>query len=117
MLVKRRDSRVFGLVAMCGEECDRSGAGSLVTWTAAVADTPSIVVTIEELQATGVYKTILTAAALTGTGAVTLVPSDRFYLSVGVNISVAPAVSTQADLGIEGVLNGATDSRMVVPWP
>ena len=52
-----------------------------------------------------------------GAGGLTLVPSDRFYLSVGVNISVAPTVTTQASLGIEGVLNGATDSRMVVPWP
>jgi hypothetical protein len=46
-----------------------------------------------------------------------LVPSDRLYLSVGVNISIAPNGGNRVNVGVEGVLNGATDSRMVVPWP
>jgi hypothetical protein len=48
---------------------------------------------------------------------VTMVPSDRLYLSVGVNISIAPNGGNRVNVGVEGVLNGATDSRMVVPWP
>jgi hypothetical protein len=64
--------------------------------------------------------TVSTAYTLTCSvdpGGVTLVPSDRFFLSVGVSITSAPAFSTTANLGVEGVLNGLTDSQLVVPWP
>jgi cellulose 1,4-beta-cellobiosidase len=52
-----------------------------------------------------------------GAGGFTLVPADRLYLAVGVNVSAAPNGGNRVNVGVEGVLNGATDSRMVVPWP
>ena len=64
--------------------------------------------------------TVSTAYTLTCSvdlGGLTLVPSDRFFLSVGVSITSSPAVSTTANLGVEGVPNGLTDSQLVVPWP
>jgi fibronectin type 3 domain-containing protein len=50
-------------------------------------------------------------------GGFSLVPADRFFLAVGVNITTPTANQIRAIIGVEGILNGATDSRMVVPWP
>jgi hypothetical protein len=64
--------------------------------------------------------TTMTAYTFTcsvGAGGFTLVPTDRLYVSVGVSVSVAPNGGNRVNVGVEGVLNGATDSRMVVPWP
>jgi hypothetical protein len=61
--------------------------------------------------------TSYTFTCAVGAGGVTFAPTDRLYVSVGVNISVAPNGGNRVNVGVEGVLNGARDSRMTVPWP
>jgi sugar lactone lactonase YvrE len=52
------------------------------------------------------------------TANITMSASDRFYLWVGVNITAKPGNnSVQAELNIEGALNGTTDSHITVPLP
>jgi hypothetical protein len=50
-------------------------------------------------------------------GGVSFVSADRLYVTVGVNVTTAPNGGNRVNVGVEGVLNGATDSRMTVPWP
>jgi YD repeat-containing protein len=55
--------------------------------------------------------TVTTAANISMTAA------DRFYVWVGVNLTVAPTSNTNAEADIEGTLNGNYDSQVVVPLP
>ncbi len=48
---------------------------------------------------------------------ISLSASDRFYVWVGVNMTVAPTTNTTAELDIEGTLNGNYDSLVVIPVP
>ena len=48
---------------------------------------------------------------------IVMTASDRFYLWVGVNLTVAPTTNTNAELDVEGTLNGNFDSTVVVPLP
>ena len=48
---------------------------------------------------------------------VVMTASDRFYLWVGVNLTVAPTTNTNAELDVEGVVNGNYDSLITVPLP
>jgi hypothetical protein len=49
---------------------------------------------------------------------VTMAASDRFYLWVGVNLTIGPGnKASKAQLLIEGTLNGNYDSRIVAPLP
>ena len=43
--------------------------------------------------------------------------ADRFYVWVGVNLTVAPTTNTNAELDVEGVVNGNFDSLVTVPLP
>jgi YD repeat-containing protein len=43
--------------------------------------------------------------------------SNRFYVWVGVNLTTAPTTNTNAELDVEGTLNGNFDSTVVVPLP
>ncbi|MEO5657741.1 MAG: hypothetical protein ABIO65_12640, partial [Nitrospiria bacterium] len=98
----------------------QTGSGTMVPYVALYKNSAIAGNLICNASGATTLTTTMTAYTLNcsvGAGGLTLVPSDRFFLSVGVDISVAPTVPTQAGLGIEGVLNGATDSRMVVPWP
>ena len=61
--------------------------------------------------------TSYTFTCAVGAGGVAFTTADRLYVQVGVNVSVAPNGSNRVNVGVEGVLNGATDSRMTVPWP
>jgi YD repeat-containing protein len=54
----------------------------------------------------------------TTTGAnVVMTAADRFYLWVGVNVTAAPTTNTNAELDIEGIVNGNYDSLVVAPLP
>ena len=48
---------------------------------------------------------------------ISMTATDRFYLWVGVNVTVAPTTNTNAELDIEGVVNGNYDSKIIVPLP
>jgi len=48
---------------------------------------------------------------------VVMTASDRFYVWVGVNLTVAPTTNTNAELDVEGVVNGNYDSLVTVPLP
>jgi hypothetical protein len=63
--------------------------------------------------------TTLTKYTLTGTTSsnVTLTSSDRFYLWVGVNLTASSNQNNQAELDVEGTLNGNFDSLITVPLP
>ncbi|HET8759669.1 MAG TPA: fibronectin type III domain-containing protein, partial [Nitrospiria bacterium] len=50
-------------------------------------------------------------------GGVSFVPTDRLYMAVGVNATSVPTATNRVNVGVEGTLNGARDSRVVVPWP
>lgn len=43
--------------------------------------------------------------------------SDRFYVWVGVNVTAAPTTNTNAELDVEGVVDGNYDSLVIVPLP
>lgn len=43
--------------------------------------------------------------------------SDRFYVWVGVNLTAAPTTNTNAELDVEGVVDGNFDSLVTVPLP
>jgi YD repeat-containing protein len=68
---------------------------------------------------TSALTTTVTSYTLTcdTTANVTLTGSDRFYLWVGVNITVKATANVTAQLNIEGTLNGNYDSRITVPLP
>jgi len=48
---------------------------------------------------------------------VTLTTSDRFYMWAGVNLTATPTANNQAELDVEGALNGNYDSSVVIPVP
>ncbi|MDQ3666566.1 MAG: IPT/TIG domain-containing protein [Acidobacteriota bacterium] len=48
---------------------------------------------------------------------VSMSATDRFYLWVGVNLTVSPNSNTMAELDVEGTLNGNYDSQINVPLP
>ncbi len=48
---------------------------------------------------------------------IVMTAADRFYLWVGVNLTAAPTTNTNAELDIEGTLNGNYDSLVVAPLP
>ena len=49
---------------------------------------------------------------------ISVTTSDRFFLSVGVNVTQSPgSKNVQAEIDIEGTLNGNYDSQIVVPLP
>jgi hypothetical protein len=99
----------------------RTGAdGSLVPYAAVYRNTPTAPNLICSASGLTPITSTMTAYTLTcpvGAGGLTLVPSDRLYLAVGVQIGTAPTTTATASLGLEGALNGPNDSRMVVPWP
>ncbi len=73
-------------------------------------------------QATGTtpLPSTLTAMAVTcsTSSAVTIAPTDRLYVWVGVSVTAAAGTRTQrAELNVEGALNGNYDSRVTVPLP
>lgn len=53
----------------------------------------------------------------TTSAAITMTASDRFFVWVGANVTAAPTVNTNAELDIEGVVNGNYDSIVTVPLP
>ena len=63
---------------------------------------------------TTVTKYTLTATTST---AVSMAASDRFYVWIGVNVTAAPTSNTNAELDVEGTLNGNYDSQVAVPMP
>ena len=68
---------------------------------------------------TTALSTTLTKYILTGTvpSNVSMSATDRFYLWVGVNLTVSPNANTMAELDVEGTLNGNYDSQINVPLP
>jgi hypothetical protein len=99
----------------------RTGSdGSLVPYAAVYRNTATAPNLICSASGSTPLTSTLTAYTLTcpvGAGGLTLVPSDRLYLVVGVQIGASPTTSSTASLGVEGTPNGPNDSRMVVPWP
>jgi YD repeat-containing protein len=68
--------------------------------------------------ATALSSTLTKYTFTTTTGAsFTMSTTDRFYVWVGVNLTVAPTTNTTAELDIEGTLNGNYDSLVTVPLP
>jgi YD repeat-containing protein len=63
--------------------------------------------------------TTLTKYTLTGTvpANVSMSATDRFFLWVGVNLTAKSTQNNQAELNIEGTLNGNHDSLLTVPLP
>lgn len=63
--------------------------------------------------------TTITKYTLTATtsAAVSLATTDRFFVWVGVNVATAPSANTNAELNVEGTLNGNYDSQVAVPLP
>ena len=63
--------------------------------------------------------TTLTKYTLTGTvpANVTVSATDRFFLWVGVDLTAKSSQNNQAELNIEGTLNGNHDSVLTVPLP
>ncbi|MBI3608871.1 MAG: hypothetical protein HY207_12965 [Nitrospirae bacterium] len=61
--------------------------------------------------------TAYTFTCAVGAGGVPFTSTDRLYVSVGVNVTTVPAATNRVNVGVEGTLNGARDSRMTVPWP
>ena len=53
----------------------------------------------------------------TTSSSIVMTASDRFYVWVGVNLTVAPTTNTNAELDVEGTLNGNFDCTVVVPLP
>ncbi len=54
----------------------------------------------------------------TTTSDVTMAAADRVYLWVGIQLTAKPGNNVvQAELDIEGTLDGATDSKIIVPLP
>jgi YD repeat-containing protein len=52
------------------------------------------------------------------TGAnISMATADRFYVWVGVNLTVAPTSNTTSEVDIEGTLNGNYDSQVILPLP
>jgi len=68
---------------------------------------------------TTALSTTLTKYTLTGTVLpnVSMTAIDRFYLWVGVNLTASPNSNNQAELDVEGTLNGNYDSQINVPLP
>ena len=48
---------------------------------------------------------------------IVMTASNTFYVWVGVNVTAAPTTNTNAELDVEGTLNGNFDSTVVVPLP
>jgi YD repeat-containing protein len=63
--------------------------------------------------------TTLTKYTLTGTvpATVSMTATDRFYLWTGVNLTATSSVNNNAQLNIEGTVNGNYDSLITVPLP
>jgi YD repeat-containing protein len=55
--------------------------------------------------------------SVTTSSNIVMTASDRFYIWVGVNVTAAPTTNTNAELDVEGTLNGNFDSTVVVPLP
>jgi len=68
---------------------------------------------------TTALSTTLTKYTLTGTvlSNVSMTATDRFYLWVGINLTASPNANNQAELDVEGTLNGNYDSQITVPLP
>jgi hypothetical protein len=68
---------------------------------------------------TTALSTTLTKYILTGTVSsnVSVTTTDRFFLWVGVNLTASSNQNNQAELDIEGTLNGNYDSLITVPLP
>ena len=63
--------------------------------------------------------TTLTKYTLTGTAPtnISMSATDRFYLWVGITLTAKSTQNNQAELNIEGTLNGNHDSLLTVPLP
>ncbi len=48
---------------------------------------------------------------------IAMTAADRFYLWVGVNVTAKPTTNTNAELDIEGIVDGNYDSFIVAPLP
>ena len=68
--------------------------------------------------ATALTNTLTKYTFSTTTGSnIVMTSSDRFYVWVGVNLTAAPTTNTNAELDVEGTLNGNFDSTVVIPLP